>query len=604
MLNTITRAIILIVATFALCVPAKAQYSANYQTNIISAVTSNWPGDYIVGSNYVFDVLQIVNGGYLSDESAYIGFTAAASNNSVQVNAGAVWGSVSNILIGYSGAANSLTVGSGGGVYSSAGYVGYNISSSNNLVVVSGNSSVWNSGEDLYIGYSGRANSLIISSGGNVFAQSPHIGENTSSSNNTVIVTGSGSVWNNSDTITVGYYGSGNTLTIANSGTVYSAYGNLGVNGGASNIVLVSGSGSVWNNSHDIEVSAGSGSGNTLSIANSGTVYSANGYLGYNDGLIVVAGSGSVWSNRNKLYIGYWGSHNEMIITNGGVVYCGQGSFGVGGSDNGDNMAVVIGDGSAWKIATNLYVGYAGAGNALTIADNGLVTARNIYIGFLSSSIGNQITLSGGNLTVTNVLGNSVLEVRRGRLTLNNGIVTADQFVATNASSVIFFNGGTFSVRNSVVNNGYVFNVGDGTHAAMLNLYNGTHSFTNGLFIATNATLAGTGQILGSVTAAGLVASGQSIGTLGITGSYTQTVSGSLNVRIAGATTYDKLTVSDTALFSGTLNVVTNGYAPHSGESFMILTAGSLSGAFVTSTRHRCGQVLDGAFSTTQILVL
>src|SRR5260221_2095741 len=30
-----------------------AQYSANFQTNIISGVTSNWTGDYLIGSNTV-----------------------------------------------------------------------------------------------------------------------------------------------------------------------------------------------------------------------------------------------------------------------------------------------------------------------------------------------------------------------------------------------------------------------------------------------------------------------------------------------------------------------------------------------------------------------
>src|ERR1700685_3215353 len=46
--------------------PASAQYTADYQTNIISGVTSNWSGDYIVGSKTSSDVLMIKNDGNIS----------------------------------------------------------------------------------------------------------------------------------------------------------------------------------------------------------------------------------------------------------------------------------------------------------------------------------------------------------------------------------------------------------------------------------------------------------------------------------------------------------------------------------------------------------
>ena len=37
----------------------KAQFSSDYQTNIISGVVSNWNGDYIVGNDTAFDLLRI-----------------------------------------------------------------------------------------------------------------------------------------------------------------------------------------------------------------------------------------------------------------------------------------------------------------------------------------------------------------------------------------------------------------------------------------------------------------------------------------------------------------------------------------------------------------
>ena len=40
---------------------AHAQYTASYQTNIISGVTNNWSGNYIVGNTNFADVLLIQN---------------------------------------------------------------------------------------------------------------------------------------------------------------------------------------------------------------------------------------------------------------------------------------------------------------------------------------------------------------------------------------------------------------------------------------------------------------------------------------------------------------------------------------------------------------
>jgi hypothetical protein len=45
----------------------QAQFTANDQTNTIDGVVSNWPGDYVVGSNTFNDALQILNGGVLSN---------------------------------------------------------------------------------------------------------------------------------------------------------------------------------------------------------------------------------------------------------------------------------------------------------------------------------------------------------------------------------------------------------------------------------------------------------------------------------------------------------------------------------------------------------
>ena len=88
---------------------AEAQYTANYQTNTISGVVSNWAGDYVVGNANVFDVLQIINSGVLSSSGdSYIGYTTASSNNSVLVTgSGSVWSNLGDIfLVGNKGSGN------------------------------------------------------------------------------------------------------------------------------------------------------------------------------------------------------------------------------------------------------------------------------------------------------------------------------------------------------------------------------------------------------------------------------------------------------------------------------------------------------------------
>jgi len=64
---------------------AHAQFTANFQTNIISGVISNWTGNYIVGSNTYADALVVQNSGLLSNRYAYIGYEAYSTNNSVLV---------------------------------------------------------------------------------------------------------------------------------------------------------------------------------------------------------------------------------------------------------------------------------------------------------------------------------------------------------------------------------------------------------------------------------------------------------------------------------------------------------------------------------------
>jgi hypothetical protein len=111
-----------------------------------------------------------------------------------------------------------------------------------------------------------------------------------------------------------------------------------------------------------------------------------------------------------------------------------------------------------------------------------------------------MLVVVGGNLIVTNNEGYGALDIRKGSLVFNGGIITADQLFATNgALSALSFNEGAFSIQSGNVSNGSGLVVGDGTHAATLNVQGGTLSTADGMTIQNNAVLRATnGSVLES----------------------------------------------------------------------------------------------------------
>ena len=120
--------------------------------------------------------------------------------------------------------------------------------------------------------------------------------------------------------------------------------------------------------------------------------------------------------------------------------------------------------------------------------------------------------------------------------------------------------------------------------AGTTTLVGGNFSFTSpGVF--TGGSLTGAGTITGSVRNEGaVIAPGTSPGKITITGDYTQTADGVLEIEIGGNTPgagYDQLEIGGAANLGGTLNVkLINGYQPRKGDVFTIIAPASFSGAF------------------------
>ena len=187
----------------ALANQACAQFTGDYQTNIIDGTTVNWPGYYHVGSNYVSDALFILDAGFLSSTGATLGFrTNANSNLAVVSGSGSVWTNYSGDFdVGFNGCSNRLVISNGGRVLvASLNTVVGSRGSLNgatafyNSALVTDTGSVWNCSGGLFIGDGGAYCSLVISNGGAVFNTHADVGGSLGGETNIAIVTGSGSI--------------------------------------------------------------------------------------------------------------------------------------------------------------------------------------------------------------------------------------------------------------------------------------------------------------------------------------------------------------------------------------------------------------------------
>ncbi|MBI5686490.1 MAG: leucine-rich repeat protein, partial [Verrucomicrobia bacterium] len=286
-----------------------------------------------------------------------------------------------------------------------------------------------------------------------------------------------------------------------------------------------------------------------------------------------VVGPGSVWSNSGFLDLNTGG--NALTIANSGQVYDTTGIIRTLSS------VTVTDPGSIWNNSGDLYVGTNSCDARLVIANGAQVLAANAFIGSGSGISNNSVLVTGTGSSL--ILSNS-LTAGYGTITLNSGTVVVNQlYLTNNTSSVMNFNGGVLQTGGSTVSNGVAFAVGDGVHSATLDLFGGAHGFADGLFINTSASLIGTGSITGSITNAGVIAPGDSIGVITDTGDLSLLGGAMMSMELGGTNTwlYDQFDVSGALNFGGTLSVsLVNGFTPQAGDRFDLFDFGSGAGAF------------------------
>ena len=280
------------------------------------------------------------------------------------------------------------------------------------------------------------------------------------------------------------------------------------------------------------------GSGN-LNIADGGQVSSAGGSIGESagaHGAVSVDGPGSQWTNTGDLTVGNVGS-GTLSVTGGGQVMS-AGGF-VGKADQ-VSVATIDGVGSKWINSGDLHVGQ-GFSDFLYILDGGQVIDSAASIG----------TVANGNGTV---------------------VVAGANSNWTSAGSVTLGGPGAATLSVSA---GASVSIGTTIPGSMLS-------------VSALGIVKGDGVISGKVSSSGVIAPGNGIGALSVTGDVAQTATGQLQIELDGTvpgSQYDQLVVTGAVALNGSLQVVMiGGFKPSSGESFNIVTAtGGVTGLFASA---------------------
>ncbi len=246
-------------------------------------MTSNWAGNgsYVVGSNTVFDTLQLLSAAVLSNGTGVVGYSPGSTNNVAIVSGtGSLWKNSVNLFVSFLGSENALIITNGGRVLDPAGTIGYtNLSDSFGLVT--GTGSVWSNTQSFYVGYSGSDNQLLVTNGGLVWTGGGYVGANSFSSNNLATLVGTGSVWSATNALYVGDFGSSNTLIIAGGAKAQAPGSYLGEDTFSSNnTIVLAGPGSTFSNTFDFYLGL-EGSANQFILSNAAFAFDTACFIGF-----------------------------------------------------------------------------------------------------------------------------------------------------------------------------------------------------------------------------------------------------------------------------------------------------------------------------------
>ncbi len=184
---------------------------------------------------------------------------------------------------------------------------------------------------------------------------------------------------------------------------------------------------------------------------------------------------------------------------NGGFLYVTNSGAALVLSDNTGGVTGIVNITNGEVHTYNTFDGFWNPG--VINLSGGLMTAVNSFIIGVSNGSSGSTVISGGTLAVTNATHNAFLDVRRGSLTLNGGLLQVDDLILTNGGSFTNLSGTLQYTGPFQLDNGSSMTVNGGNVLAFTNFTVGSVpgstssvSVINGTLTVTNAPL-----LLGSV---------------------------------------------------------------------------------------------------------
>ena len=549
-------------------------------TVTVTAPNSVWNSDQQIDVGWLGNgELDILNGGvvnsHAADSSTDTGAVLGVQGNAVGIakvdGAGSQWNVDGAMVVGLgfidqsltSGGTGSLTISNSGLVTSRGAFIGHNPGSSGLVNVISGG--LWTITGDLFIGDQGEAQLTI--NGGSVTANNVTLGNNpaTPDLENDLIVSGTmGSL------ITTHLITSHNLTTIAVSlgGTLTAADTDLSANPGSSTVVSVNDT-SVLNLGTLTIGDQGFARINLLGVA---TKLTASAVILGNQ----AAGSGLLQAALLA---------NSVNFTSTIV-----GNFGAG--------SILVEDKNTLNLGDTTVANAAGATGQITFQAGGTFTTASLTVGEFGAgtiTLQNKVNFSTGDVTIADQpLSTGTLTVDTQTKWLSFGQLT----VGHQGNATLNIDGGaTVAVAHAAIGDdpqgtGLINLQGSGSKltvttslivgitgatakSAVLTIGMGSSVVSPFTTLEPSGLIDGKGILTGKLTnAGGIVAPGNSPGTLEIDGDFEQTA-GELEIQAAGLQSgdYDQLiTTGSINIHGGTvLFSFLNGYIPQAGQTFSFL---------------------------------
>lgn len=383
--------------------------------------------------------------------------------------------------------------------------------------------------------------------------------------------------WNTGDELIVAD-GSNGSLSIIGGSDVISSGGTQGFSPLTNGTITVSGAGSTWTNSANLRIGAfGKG---TLNVLAGGHVDDQDASVGHLGGMgeVLVSGAGSQWANAANLLVGNIGN-GKVQIEQQGLVSSGTTILGVNVSAVG--TIVVDGEQSRLQVAS-LQLGTPSDGGAATVTLSG--AGSRLYVGAAAVAQNSVLPLAETAMVVSKTGTAASVSIYDGNQLANSGSAYLGVGAGESGSVLVHGSGSSWS------NGGNVFVGVDGTGNVTL-AEGGQVSAVGTVSIGIGGKLSGQGSVIGVLTNSGDVAPNRGAAALSVTGNYTQSASGELQIELAGtaASQFSNLTSTAQATLAGTLTVDLglNGgspFEPQMGNSFSILSAaGGITGKFAAA---------------------